>query len=309
MEVIMANEYQLIILGGGPAGLSAGIYAARNKLNTLLIEKAMMGGLAVYAELIENYPGFPEGIGGMELGEMMLKQGEKFGLKTLVAEVQALEINNNQKIVKTDKGDLTAKAIIVALGSERINMDVPGEKEFVGRGVSYCATCDAAFFKDKEVAMVGGGNSAVSEAIELTKFASKVYIIHRREQFRATPILVEKAKSEPKISFILNSTVDSIEGKDNVENLLLNNVLTKEKSTLPVSGVFVAIGQRPNTDLLKGIVSLDPGGYIIANEKMETSVPGIFAAGDIRSNSIRQTITAAGDGAVAAVYADRYLGA
>ena len=305
----MANEYQLIILGGGPAGLSAGIYAARNKLNTLLIEKAMMGGLAVYAELIENYPGFPEGIGGMELGEMMLKQGEKFGLKTLVAEVQALEINNNQKIVKTDKGDLTAKAIIVALGSERINMDVPGEKEFVGRGVSYCATCDAAFFKDKEVAMVGGGNSAVSEAIELTKFASKVYIIHRREQFRATPILVEKAKSEPKISFILNSTVDSIEGKDNVENLLLNNVLTKEKSTLPVSGVFVAIGQRPNTDLLKGIVSLDPGGYIIANEKMETSVPGIFAAGDIRSNSIRQTITAAGDGAVAAVYADRYLGA
>ncbi len=305
----MVNEYQLIILGGGPAGLSAGIYAARNKLNTLLIEKAMMGGLAVYAELIENYPGFPEGIGGMELGEMMLKQGEKFGLKTLVAEVQALEINNNQKIVKTDKGDLTAKAIIVALGSERINMDVPGEKEFVGRGVSYCATCDAAFFKDKEVAMVGGGNSAVSEAIELTKFASKVYIIHRREQFRATPILVEKAKSEPKISFILNSTVDSIEGKDNVENLLLNNVLTKEKSTLPVSGVFVAIGQRPNTDLLKGIVSLDPGGYIIANEKMETSVPGIFAAGDIRSNSIRQTITAAGDGAVAAVYADRYLGA
>ena len=304
----MDKDYQLIILGGGPAGLSAGIYAARNKLNTLLIEKSMTGGLAVYAELVENYPGFPDGINGMELTERMLKQGEKFGLKTLTAEVTALEIKDKIKIVKTSEGDLTAKAVIIALGSERINLGVPGEKEFVGRGVSYCATCDAAFFKNKPVAVVGGGNSAISEAIHLAKFASSVGIIHRRDQLRATPVFVDKARSEPKIKFILNTTVDSIEGQDNVERLQLNNVSNGQKSTLEVSGVFVAIGQSPNTGFLKGLIPLDANNYIITNEKMETSIPGVLAAGDIRSNSIRQTISAAGDGATAAIYADRYIG-
>jgi thioredoxin reductase (NADPH) len=304
----METEYQLIILGGGPGGLSAGIYAARNRLNTLLLEKSMVGGLANYAELLENYPGFPDGIGGMELGQLMLQQGEKFGLKYSTLEAAGLEIRDTWKIVKTSEGELKAKAVIIALGSERINLNVPGEKEFVGRGVSYCATCDAAFFKQKPVAVVGGGNSAVSEAMHLAKFASKVYLIHRRDQFRASRISVEKARSEPKISFVLSTTVDAVEGKDNVETLRLNNVTNGQKSTLPVSGVFVSIGQRPNTDWLKGIVSLDSSGYIIANEKMETSVPGIFAAGDIRTNSIRQCISAAGDGATAAIYADRYIG-
>jgi thioredoxin reductase (NADPH) len=305
----MDKQYQLIILGGGPAGLAAGIYSARNKLNTLLIEKAMIGGLAIYAELIENYPGFPDGIGGMELGELMLRQAEKFGLKTLTAEVNGLEITDSHQTVKTSDGDLRAKAIIIALGSERINLGVPGEKEYVGRGVSYCATCDAAFFKDKTVAVVGGGNSAISEAIHLAKFASKVNIIHRRNQLRATPMFVDKAKADPKINFVWNTTVDAVEGNTSVEKLRLNDVVTGRKSVLPVSGVFVAIGQRPNTDLVKGIVSLDASGYIITNEKMETSVRGVLAAGDIRSNSIRQTISAAGDGATAAVYADRYIGA
>jgi thioredoxin reductase (NADPH) len=304
----MAREYQLIIMGGGPAGLSAGIYAARNKLNTLLVEKAMVGGLAVYAELIENYPGFPDGIGGMELGELMLKQGEKFGLKTLTAEINSLEIQGQQKIVKTSEGELAARAVIIALGSERINMNVPGEKEFVGRGVSYCATCDAAFFREKLVAVVGGGDSAISEALHLAKFASKVSVIHRRDQFRATPIFVDKAREEPKINFILDTTVDSVEGDNAVEKLRLNNVKTNQKSTLPVSGVFVSIGQRPNTDIFKGVLPLDANGYIITNEKMETTIPGVLAAGDIRSNSIRQTISAAGDGATAAIYADRHLG-
>jgi thioredoxin reductase (NADPH) len=304
----METEYQLIILGGGPGGLSAGIYAARNRLNTLLLEKSMVGGLANYAELLENYPGFPDGIGGMELGQLMLQQGEKFGLKYSTLEAAGLEIRDTWKIVKTSEGELKAKAVIIALGSERINLNVPGEKEFVGRGVSYCATCDAAFFKQQPVAVVGGGNSAVSEAMHLAKFASKVYLIHRRDQFRASRISVEKARSEPKISFVLSTTVDAVEGKDNVETLRLNNVTNGQKSTLPVSGVFVSIGQRPNTDWLKGIVSLDSNGYIIANEKMETSVPGIFAAGDIRTNSIRQCISAAGDGATAAIYADRYIG-
>jgi thioredoxin reductase (NADPH) len=304
----MEKDYQLIILGGGPAGLTAGIYAARNKLRALLIEKAMIGGLAVYADLIENYPGFPEGIGGLELGELMLKQAQKFGLQTLTAEVTALEVQDQSKIVKTSEGELTARAVIIALGSERINLNVPGEKEFVGRGVSYCATCDAAFFQNQPVAVVGGGNSAVSEAIHLAKFASRVNIIHRRNQLRATPVFADKARSEPKINFILNKTVEAVEGQATVEQLRLNDVATGQKSTLPVAGVFVAIGQRPNTDLVKGLIPLDATGYIVTNEKMETGLPGILAAGDIRSNSIRQTISAAGDGATAAIYADRYIG-
>lgn len=303
----MEKEYQLIILGGGPAGLTAGLYAARNKLNTLLIEKAMMGGLAVYAELIENYPGFPQGIGGAELGELIFKQAEKFDLKTLMADITGLELNGQQKIVKTPEGDFTAKAVIIALGSERINLDVPGEKEFVGRGVSYCATCDAAFFRDKEVAVIGGGNSAISEAIHLAKFASKVSVIHRRDKWRATPVFVDKVSTEPKINFILNTTVEAVEGGENVQHLRLNNVLSGQKSVLPVSGVFVAIGQRPNIDLVKDQVKLDATGYIVTDEKMETSLSGVFAAGDIRSNSIRQCISAAGDGATAAFYADRFL--
>ena len=303
----MSNDYQMIILGGGPAGLTAGLYAVRNKINTLLIEKAMIGGLAVYAELIENYPGFPEGIGGMELGELMFKQAEKFGLKSLTADINGLDIKGQQKIVKTSEGEFKAKAVIIALGSERINLNVPGEKELVGRGVSYCATCDAAFFRNKEVAVVGGGDSAISEAIHLAKFASKVTVIHRRDKWRATPVFVDKATAEPKIHFILNTTVDAVEGEENVKQLKLNNVLSGQKSILPVSGVFVAVGQRPNTDLVKDLIKLDPTGYIVTNEKMETGIPGVFAAGDISSNSIRQCVSAAGDGATAAFYADRFI--
>jgi thioredoxin reductase (NADPH) len=299
--------YQLIILGGGPAGLTAGLYAARNKIKTLLIEKAMMGGLAVYSELIENYPGFPDGVSGMDLGQLMLKQAEKFGLKTLTADITYLDLKGPQKIVKTSEGDFTAKAVIVALGSERINLNVPGEKEFVGRGVSYCATCDAAFFRNKEVAVVGGGNSAISEAVHLAKFASKVTVIHRRDKWRATPIFVDKANAEPKINFILNTVVDAVEGEEYVKQLKLNNVVSGQKSVLPVSGVFVAVGQKPNTDLVKDLVKLDSTDYIVTNEKMETGLSGVFAAGDIRSNSIRQCVSAAGDGATAALYADRFI--
>lgn len=304
----METDFQLIILGGGPGGLSAGIYTARNRLNTLLIEKSMFGGLAIYAELLENYPGFPDGIGGMELGQLMLKQAEKFGLKTLTTEVTGLEIKDNWKIVKTGEGSFKAKSVIIALGSERINLNVPGEKEFVGRGVSYCATCDAAFFKQKPVVVVGGGNSAISEALHLARFASNVTIIHRRDQFRASRISLEKARSEPKINFLTNTVIETIEGKENVETLHLSNTLSGEKSSLPVSGVFVSIGQKPNTDLFKGLVNLDANGYIVTNEKMETSLEGVFAIGDIRSNSIRQCISAAGDGATAAIYASRYIG-
>ena len=303
----MEKDYQLIIMGGGPAGLTAGLYAARNKIKTVLIEKAMMGGLAVYSELIENYPGFPDGISGMDLGQLMLKQAEKFGLKTVYSDITGLDLIGAKKVVKTSEGDFTAKAVIVALGSERINLDVPGEKEFVGRGVSYCATCDAAFFRDKEVAVIGGGDSAISEAVHLAKFASKVTVIHRRDKWRATPVFVDKANAEPKINFLLNTVVDSVDGEENVKQLKLSNKVTGQKSVLPLSGVFVAVGQKPNTELVKELVEQDSTGYIVTNEKMETGVPGVFAAGDIRSNSIRQCVSAAGDGATAALYADRFI--
>ncbi|MCR4393817.1 MAG: thioredoxin-disulfide reductase [Dehalococcoidales bacterium] len=303
----MDKEYQLIILGGGPAALTAGIYAARSRLKTLLIEKGLLGGLIANAEWVENFPGFPDGISGLELAGLMQKQAEKFGIVTLYAEVTGLEVLGKQKIVKTTEGDFLAQAVIIACGSERINLNVPGEKEFTGRGVSYCATCDAAFFKDRPVAVVGGGNSAISEALHLAKFSSRVTVIHRRDQLRASRIVEEKARSEPKIDFIWNTIVEAIEGTETVERLRLNNVITGLKTDFPVKGVFISIGQRPNTAFLRGVVDLDANGYIITNEKMETSVPGILAAGDIRANSIRQTISAAGDGATAAVYAERYL--
>ena len=303
----MSSEYEVIIIGGGPAGLTAGIYTARNRLNSLLIEKSMIGGLIAIVDCIENFPGFPEGISGFELGELMHKQATKHGLETLLAEVDGVELQGKQKVVKTTEGNFIAKALIIAGGSERSKLGVPGEEKFTGKGVSYCATCDAAFFQGLPVALVGGGNAAISEALHLAKFASRVVVIHRRDQLRASRILQERAFSEPKLEFLWNSIVEEIDGKDLVERIRLQQVATGEKSTLDVSGVFISIGQRPNTDYLKGIVPLDANGYIITNEKMETGIPGILAAGDIRSNSIWQAIAAAGDGATAAIYADRFL--
>ena len=303
----MRGEYEVVIIGGGPAGLSAGIYTARARLSSLLVEKGIVGGLVTNAEVVENYPGFLAGISGLELTESMHQQATKFGLETLTAEVTGIELEGEQKIVKTSEGDLVAGAVIVAGGSDRVQLNVPGEKEFTGKGVSYCAICDAAFFADRTVALVGGGNSAVYEALQLTKFASKVIVIHRRNELRATRIIQEKAFAEPKIEFLWNNIVERIEGEDVVKRLRLRNVVTGEESTLDVSGVFVSIGFKPNTDYLKDILPLDAAGYIVVNEKMETGIPGIFAAGDIRSGSIRQVIAAAGDGATAAIYAERFI--
>ncbi len=303
----MGHEYEVIIIGGGPAGLTAGIYTARNRLNGLLIEKGGIGGLMVNAEQMENYPGFPEGISGFELGELMHKQALKYGLEILLAEVSGIELQEKQKVVKTTQGNFIAGAVIIAGGSERSKLGVPGEEKFTGKGVSYCATCDAAFFNEQTVAVVGGGNAAISEALHLAKFASRVVVIHRRDQLRAARILQERAYAEPKVEFLLNNTVEEIEGQDLVERIRLQQKVTGEKSTLDVSGVFISVGQKPNTDYLKGIVPLDARGYIITNDKMETEIPGILAAGDIRGSSIRQAIAAAGDGATAAIYADRFL--
>jgi len=305
--LVKQRDYDVVIIGGGPAGLTAGIYTARARLKSLLLEKGATGGWIVNAGVVENYPGFPDGVNGLELADAMQQQAAKFGLETLTAEVTGLDLKGEQKIVKTGEGDITTRAVIVAGGSDRIKLGVPGEEEFTGRGVAYCAVCDGYFYRDVPVAVVGGGNAAMNEALELTKFASKITLIHRRDELRATKILQERAFAEPKIEFLWNTVIETIEGEDTVKKLQLKNVQTGEKSTLNISGIFVAAGFRPNTDYLKNIVDLAENGAIITNEKMETNVPGILAAGDIRANSIRQVAAAVGDGAVAAIYAERHV--
>jgi thioredoxin reductase (NADPH) len=303
----MNKEYEIVIIGGGPAGLSAGLYTSRARRSTLLIERGLVGGLITETELVENYPGFPEGISGLELGELMHQQATKYGLETLLAEVTGLELQQGQKIIKTTEGNFTAKAVIIASGSERLKLGVPGEKEFTGKGVSYCATCDAAFFREMPVAVAGGGDVGITETLHLAKFASKVTVIELLPKLGASRILQERATAEPKVEFRLNTRVEEIKGEEVVKRLKLRQVITGEKATLDVAAIFVSIGIKPNTDYLKGILSLDATGTIITNDKLETNIPGIFAAGDIRHNSVRQAIAAAGDGATAAIYAEKFI--
>jgi thioredoxin reductase (NADPH) len=297
----------LIIVGGGPAGLSAGLYAARSRLHSLLVEKAMLGGQIVNAEIVENYPGFPEGISGAELVSLMERQALKHGLDTAIAEVQGLTLNGDEKVLATTEGEYRARAIIIAGGSEHSKLGVPGEEELRGRGVSYCAMCDAAFFRDRVVGVVGGGNVALNDALFLTKFASKVKVIHRRDQLRATRVLQERAFARQAIEFVWDTVVESIEGDGKVNQMRLRNVKTGETSSLDVDGVFIAVGVRPNTSYLRGLLELTREGAIEVNGQMETGIAGIFAAGDIRAGSPRQVVCAAGDGAVAAISAERFL--
>lgn len=303
----MKKEYEVVIIGGGPAGLSAGLYTSRARLSSLIIEKRGVGGQIADAERVDNYPGFPAGISGFELGQLMHQQAIKYGLETLLAEVTGIELHEGQKVVKTTEGNFAAKAVIIASGSERRKLGIPGEEKFTGKGVSYCATCDAPFFKEKPVAVVGGGDTAINEAVYLAKFASKVTVIHRRDRLRASRILQEKAFAEPKLEFLWNTVVEEIEGKDVVQRIKLHQVRTDEKSALDVSGIFISVGLKPDTDYLKGVLPLDAAGYIITNDRMETEIPGILAAGDIRHNSARQAIAAAGDGATAAIYAEKFI--
>jgi thioredoxin reductase (NADPH) len=301
------RSYQLIIVGGGPAGLSAGLYASRSKLDALLIEKAGLGGQILNAEMVENYPGFPQGLSGSELGTLMAEQATKYGLQTAFAEVQGIEIRGDEKILSTSEGQYRAKAVIIAGGTEHQKLGVPGEETFTGKGVSYCAMCDGAFFRDQVIAVVGGGNVALNDALFLTRFAAKVMVIHRRNQLRATRILQDRAFANPKITFLWDTVVESITGDKLVKEIKLKNVKTGKGSSLEVSGVFVTVGLRPNTGYLKGLLTLDEVGFISVNAQMETGVPGVFAAGDIRAGSIRQVVSAAGDGAAAAIAAERFL--
>jgi thioredoxin reductase (NADPH) len=304
----MSNTYDVIIIGGGPAGLSAGLYTSRARLKTLLIEKAIVGGQITNAERVENYPGFPDGISGFDLGELMRKQAESFGLEIKYAEALGIELRGSEKVVKTSDGDYMGRAVIIAGGATLQRLGVPGEEKLTGRGVSYCATCDGPFFKDRVVAAVGGGDSAVEEGLLLTRFASRVILIHRRDQLRASKILQERAFANKKMEFLWNSVVEDIQGENKVTAIRVRHVKTSQTTTLEVSAVFIYVGQRPNTDYLKGLVPLDEKGCIITNERMETKIKGVFAAGDIRQNSPRQVITAAGDGVTAALSSERSLG-
>ncbi|MDV2989217.1 MAG: thioredoxin-disulfide reductase [Dehalogenimonas sp.] len=301
------SQYDVIIIGGGPAGLTAGLYTGRAKLKTAIIEGSAIGGRMAEAWEIENYPGIVEPINGYDLTQKMHEQTIKFGVEHIQTGVTGIDLADGHKIVKTALGDYAARALIIAGGSERRKLGVPGEKELAGRGVSFCATCDGPFFRNKIVAVIGGGNGALNEAIHLTHFAEKIYIIHRRDKLRATPVLQEKAKADNKIEFLWNTDVTAIEGDGTVERLKLKNVLNGKETILPVGGVFVAVGLIPNTDYLKGVVELNKVGAVITNENMETNIPGVYAAGDVRANSVRQVVTAAGDGATAASNAQDYL--
>ena len=300
------NNYDVTIIGGGPAGLTAGLYAARAGLKSLLLERGIFGGQIVNARLVENYPGFPEGISGPELGEFMRRQATKFGLEAFNTEVTGMRTGDAYEI-STTEGNIQTKSIIIAAGSEYRKLAVAGEEKLSGRGVSYCATCDGFFFRDREVAVVGGGDTAVTDALELAQHCRKVYIIHRRDQLRATKTLQEKAFSQPKIELVWNSVVDEIVGDKMLNSLRLRNVKTGQSSDLEVDGTFVAVGLKPNSQVFSQLVTLDEARFIVTDEMMRTSAPGIFAAGDVRHNSFRQVITAAGDGASAAMSAFKYI--
>ncbi|NLW07835.1 MAG: thioredoxin-disulfide reductase [Clostridia bacterium] len=299
--------YDLMIIGGGPAGLTAALYGARGGLNTIVLEAGVPGGQAGQTDIIENYPGFPEGINGFELADRFLQQAQRFGVKLEMAAVTGVELGSELKKAVTENGEYSARAVIIATGARPRPLDVPGEKEFQGRGVSYCATCDGAFFRDKKVAVVGGGDSAVEEALFLTRFARQVTIIHRRDTLRAARVLQERARDNAKISFHWQTVVEAIKGTDRVQKLQLRDVKTNAIREEDFDGVFIFIGLEPNSSFLGQALATDPGGYIITEENLETSVKGVFAAGDVRAKEFRQVSTAVGDGTVAAMAAERYL--
>ena len=300
------DKYEVVIIGGGPAGLTAGLYTSRAGLKTLLVERGVFGGQIVNARLVENYPGFPEGISGFELASLMQQQATKYGLETIISEVAGLTPGQPHRILAS--GDtFEADALIIATGSEYRKLGVAGEERLLGRGVSFCATCDGFFFRERRVAVVGGGDTAITDALELSQIASKVYVIHRRDQLRAGQLLQERAFAEPKIEFIWDTVVEEIMGEQMVNALRLRNVKTSQLSTMEVDGVFAAVGFKPNSQHFADIIELNGTEHIVTDELMVTSAPGIFAAGDIRKNSTRQVATAVGDGATAAVSAFRYL--
>ena len=306
----MENEkiYDLIIIGGGPAGLTAGIYATRGKLNTLLLERLNPGGLVASTEWVENYPGFPEGIIGGELMKKMEEQATKFGLQIATfKEVNSVDLKSKIKTIRVDQEQYKAKAVIITSGTEPKKLNIPGEEKFKGRGVSYCATCDGPFFQGKDIVIIGAGSSGIQEGLYLTRFVKSITVVEFMPHMNAEKILQERALNEPKFSFFLNHMVTSINGENQIESVTIKSRETGEVKTIQASGVFIYVGWNPMTNFLKGQVDLDQWGYVIAGEDTKTSLPGVFAAGDVRQKILRQITTAVCDGTVAAFMAERYV--
>ena len=299
--------YDVIIIGGGPAGLTAGLYASRARLDSLLIENALLGGQMTTTELIENYPGFPQGVTGEELSRLMEDQARRFGLEIVNQEIVEVGVHEEEKRIKTIEAEYLGKTLIICTGAEYRKLGVPGEKEYAGRGVSYCATCDGAFFRDNRVVVVGGGDSALTEALFLTKFVKELTVIHRRDALRATKIYQERAFANSKIKFLWDSVVQEIKGDKVVQCVLVKNVKSGEVKEFNAEGVFLFVGLTPRTEFLKGSIEQDEWGYIVTNANCETSVMGVFAAGDCTRKLLRQIATAIGDGATAAFAAEKYL--
>lgn len=302
-----AKHVKVLILGSGPTGYAAALYAARAELQPVVLTGTQLGGQAALTHTIENYPGFPDGVGGAELGELFQKQAERFGAVTEFDTANAVDLSKRPFRVTTDAGEYLADVLIIATGASPNHLNIPGEAELTGRGVSYCATCDGWFFKDKKVVVVGGGDSALEEGLFITRYASSVTIVHRRDTLRAGAILQKRAMSHPKIKFIWDTVVTGTIGADKLEGVKLKNVKTGEESTLETDGLFIFIGHTPNTQMFKGQLEMSDLGYIKVNEKMETNVRGVFAAGEAADPHFRQVVTSAGMGAAAAISATRLL--
>ena len=303
----MANEYDVLIVGGGLAGLTAGMYTARYGLHTAIIEQMMGGAQIINLEKIENFPGFPEGISGAELGPAAQEQAMDAGAKFIMAEANNVSKDGDYKVVHSDAGDYRAKTVIMAAGSSLRKMGIPGEDEFYGRGVSHCATCDGPMFMGETVGVVGGGDSAADEALTLTEYAGKVMLFHRRDEFRAQKVLQDRLVRNPKVEIVWNALVQEIIGEDTVSGVQIRNHITNFEETIGLTGMFLYVGLEPNSALVHGVAKTDNSGHIQVNLSMETSLPGLYAVGDIRQNSASQLVTAAGDGATAAISAFQYI--
>lgn len=301
------NHVKVLVLGSGPAGLAAALYAARAELAPVVLTGIQLGGQAALTYAIENYPGFPEGVGGAQLGELFQKQAEHFGAKVEFDTANEVDLSRRPFIVRTDTGEYKADSVIISTGADPNKLKVPGEEELTGRGVSYCATCDGWFFKDKKVIIVGGGDSALEEGLFITRYASSVTVIHRRAEFRASSILQNRAKEHPKMNFILNTVITEVIGTDKVEAVRLKNIKTGSETIFETDGVFIFIGHTPNTQMFKDQLELDQLGYIKVDDKMQTSKAGVFAAGEAADSHFRQVVTSAGMGAAAAIEATHFL--
>lgn len=303
----MKQVYDLVVVGGGPGGYTAALYAARAGLSTLVLEKLSAGGQMALTSQIDNYPGFPEGVDGFALGENMRLGAERFGGETEYGEVYSLDLKAEPKKIETSEGDFYGKAVVIATGANPRQLGLPGEKELVGKGVNYCAACDGMFYKGKTVAVIGGGNTAAADAMLLSRICQKVILIHRRDTLRATKVYHEPLENARNVEFVWNSRVVRLEHKEKLTGIVTENVVSGEEKWIPCDGIFVSIGRKPATELVKDQLELDEGGYIVADETTKTNIPGVFAVGDVRTKAVRQIVTAVADGAVAAHQAEQYL--